>query len=101
MVLKKTLESPLKGKEIHPVLPIGDQSCVFNGRTDAEAEIPIVWPPDVKSELIEKDIDSGKDRGQVEKGTMEDETAGWHHQLSGHGFGWTLGDGDRQGGLAC
>ena len=101
VVLNKTLEIPLKCKENHPVHPIGDQSWVFIGRTDAEAETPIIWPPDAKSWLIGKDPDAGKDRGQAKKGTMEDETAGWHHWLRGHGFGWTLGDGDGQGGLAC
>ena len=91
MVLEKTLESPLDCKEIQPVHPKGDQSCVFIGRTDAE----------VKSWLIGKDPDAGRDWGQEEKGTTEDEMAGWHHRLDGHGFGWTPGAGDGQGGLAC
>ena len=78
----------------------GDQSWVIIGRTDAEAETPILWPPDVKSWLIWKDPDAGKDWGQ-EKGTTEDEMVGWHHRLNGHGFGWTPGIGDGQGGLAC
>ena len=98
---EKTLESPLDCKEIQPVHPKGDQSWVFIGRTDAEAETPILWPPDVKSWLIWKDSDAGKDWGQEEKGTTEDEMVGWHHQLDGHGFGWTPGVGNGQGGLAC
>ena len=101
MVLAKTLESPLDCKEIQPVHPKGDQSWVFIGRTDVEAETPILWPPDVKSWLIGKDLDAGKDWGQDEKGTTEDEMVGWHHQLDGHEFGWTPGVGDGQGGLAC
>ena len=82
--LGKTLESPLDCKEIQPVHPKGDQSWVFIGRTDAEAETPIPWPPDVKSWLIGKDPDAGSDWGQEEKGTTEDEMAGWYHQLDGH-----------------
>ena len=101
VVLEKTLESPLNCKEIQPVHPKGDQSWVFIGRTDVEAETPILWPPDTKSWLIGKVPDAGKDWGQDEKGTTEDETVGWHHRLDGHGFGWTLGVGDGQGGLAC
>ena len=101
MMLEKTLESPLDCKEIQSVHPKGDQSWVFIGRTDVEAEIPILWPPDVKSWLIGKDPDAGKDWGQKEKGTTEDEMVGGHHRLNGHGFGWTLGVGDRRGGLAC
>ena len=100
VVLEKTLESPLDCKEIQPVHLKGDQSWVFIGRTDAEAETPVLWPPHAKSWLIWKDTDVGKDSGQ-EKGTTEDEMAGWHHWLSGHGFGWTTGVGDGQGGLAC
>ena len=91
------LESPLDCKEIQPVYPRG----VFIGRTDAEAETPIFWPPDVKSWLIGKDPDAGKDWGQEEKGTTEDEMVGWHHRHNGHGFGWTPGIGDGQGGLMC
>ena len=79
----------------------GDQSWVFIGRTDVEAETPIFWLPDEKSWLIGKDPDSGKDWGREEKGMMEDEMAGWHHWLNGRGFGWTPGAGDGQGGLAC
>ena len=102
VVLEKTLESPLDCKEIQPVCPKGDQSWVFTGRTDVEAETPIlVWPPDVKSWLIWKDPDSGKDWGQEKKGTTEDEMVGWHHRLIGHEFGWTLGVGDGEGGLVC
>ena len=101
VVLEKTLESPLDCKEIQPVHPKGDQSCVFIGRIDFEAETPILWPPDVKSWLICKDPDAGRDWGQEEKGTTKDKMVGWHHRLNGHGFGWTVGVGDGQGGLAC
>ena len=79
----------------------GDQSWVFIGRTDAEAEISILWPPHAKSWLIGKDPDAGRDWGQEEKGMTEDEMAGWHHWLDGHESEWTPGVGDRQGGLAC
>ena len=85
MVLEKTLESPLDCKVVQPV-HTKDQSWVFTGRTDAEAEIPIFWPPHVKSRLIGKDSDAGRDWGQEEKGTTEDEMAGWHHRLDGHEF---------------
>ena len=95
----RRLFSLLDCKEIQPVHSNGDQSSVFIGGTDAKAETPILWPPDVKSWLIWKDLDVG--RGEEEKGTTEDEMVGWHHRLNGHGFGWTLGIGDRQGGLAC
>ena len=88
-------------KEIQPVHPKGDQSWVFIGKTDVEAETPILWPPDVKSWLVGKDSDAGKDWGQEDKVMTEDEMVGWHHWLNGHGFGWTLGVGDGQGGLAC
>ena len=101
VVLEKTLESPLYCKEIQPVHPKGNQSWMFIGRTDVEAEILILWPPDAKSWLIGKDLDAGKDRRQEEKGMTEDEMVGWHHQLNGHEFGWTPGVGDGQGGLAC
>ena len=87
VVLEKTLESPLDYQKIQPVHPKGDQSWVFIGMTDVEAETPILWPPDVKSWLIWKDPDAGKDWGQEEKGTTENETVGWHHWLNGHGFG--------------
>ena len=101
VVLEKTLESPLDCKEIQPVHSKGDQSSVFIGRTDAKAEIPILWPPHAKSWLIGKDPDAGRNWGQEEKGTTEDEMAGWHHWPNGHEFGWTPGVGDGQGGLAC
>ena len=100
VVLEKTLESPLDCKEIQPVHPKGDQSRVFIGRTDVEAETPVLWLPDAKSWLIWKDPDAGKDWEQEEKGTTEDELVGWHHRLNGHGFGWTPRVGDGQGGLA-
>ena len=101
VVLEKTLESPLDCKEIQPVHSKGDQSWVFIGRTHVEAETPILWPPDVKSWLIWRDPDAGRDWGQEEKGTTEDEMAVWHHQLDGCEFEWTLGVDDGQGGLAC
>ena len=100
VVLKKTLESPLDCKEIQPVHS-KDQSWAFIGRPDAEAEIPILWPPHAKSWLIGKDSDAGRDWGQEEKAKTEDEMAGWHHRLDGHEFEWTPGVGDGQGGLAC
>ena len=87
VVLEKTLESPLDCKEIQPVHPKGGQSWVFIGRIDVEAETPILRPPDVKNWLTGKDPDAGKDWGQKEKGTTEDEMVGWHHRLNGHGFG--------------
>ena len=101
VMLEKTLESPLDCKEILPVYPKGAQSWVFIGRTDVEAETPILEPPDAKSWLIGKDPDAGRDWGQEEKGMTEDKMVGWHHRLNGQGFGWTLGVGDGQGGLAC
>ena len=101
VVLEKTLESPLDCKEIRPVHPKGDQCWVFIGRTDVIAETPILWPPDAKSWLIGKDPDAGKDWRQEEKGPTEDEMAGRHHRLDGHGFGWTPGVGNGQGGLGC
>ena len=87
VVLEKTLESPLDYKEIQQVHPKGDQSWVFIGRTDVEAETSIFWPPDVKSWLIWKDPDAGKDWGQEEKRMTEDEMLWWHHRLNGHEFG--------------
>ena len=99
LLLEKTLENPLDCKEIQPVHPKGDQSWVFIGRTGVEAEAPILCPPDAKSWLIWKDPDAGKDWGQEEKGTTEDEMVGWHHRLDGHGFVWAPGVGDGQGGL--
>ena len=101
VVLEKTLESPLDCKEIKPVNPKENQSWIFIGKTDVEAETPILWPPDVKNWLIGKDPDAGKDWGWEEKGMTEDEMVGWHHQLDGHEFEQTLGDGDGQGSLAC
>ena len=92
VVLKKTLESPLDCKEIKPVNPKGNQPWIFIGRTDAEAEAPILWPLKAKSWLIGKDPDSGKDWGQEEKGATEDEVVGWHHQVNGHESEQTPGD---------
>ena len=91
-VLEKTLERPLDCKEIQSVHPKGDQSWVFTERTDVEAETPILWPPDVKSQLIGKDPDAVKDGGQEQKGVTEDEMVGSHHQLNGHEFEQTSGD---------
>ena len=85
-MLEKTLENPLDCKEIQPVHPKGDQSWVFIGMTDAEAETPIFWPPHAKIWLIGRDPDTGRDWEQEEKGMIEDEMAGWHHQLDGHEF---------------
>ena len=101
MVLEKTLESPLDCKEIQPVHSKGDQSWVFIGNTDVEAETPIFWPPDAKSWHIWKDPDVGKDRRREEKGTTGDEMFRWHHRLNGHEFGYTPRVGDRQGGQVC
>ena len=100
VVLEKTLESPLDGKEIQPVHPKGNQSWIFFERTDAEAEAPIFWPPDSKNQLIGKDPDAGKDWKEEEKGTKEDKMVGWHHRHNGHGFVWTPVVGDGQGDLA-
>ena len=101
VVFEQTLESPLDCKEIQPVQPIGNQSWLFIGRNDVEAETPILWPPDVKYWLTCKDTDAGKDWRQEEKGMTEDEMVVWPHQLNGHEFGWTLGVGDGQGSLVC
>ena len=101
VVLEKTLESPLDGKEIQPVHSKGDRSWVFFGRNDAKAETPVLWPPDLKNWLICKDPDARKDWRQEEKGMTEDEMVRWHHQLNGYEFGWTPGVGDGQGGLVC
>jgi len=102
VVLEKTLESPLETlKEIQPVHSKGDQPSVFFGRNDAKAETPILWPPHVKSWLIGKDSDAGRDCGQEEKGMTEDEMARWHCRLDGCEFKWTPGVGDGQGGLVC
>ena len=99
VVLQKTLESPLDSKEIQLVHPKVKQSWISIGRTDAEAETPILWPPDSKNWLIWKDPDAGNDWNQEEKGMTEDEMAGWHHRLDGHEFEWTPGVGERQGDL--
>ena len=101
MVLENTLESPLGYKEIQLVHPKGNQSWIFIGRTDAEAETPKLWPPDVKKWLIWKDPDSGKDWRQEEEGTTEDEMVAWCHQLDGHEFEQALGIGGGQERLAC
>ena len=101
VVLEKTLESPLDCKKIQPVNPKGNQSWIFIGRTDAKAETLILWLHDAKNWLIGKDSDAGRDWGQAEKGTTEDEMAGWHHWLDWCEFEWTPGVGDGQGGLAC
>ena len=101
VVLEKTLESHLDCKKINLVNTKGNQSWIFIGRTDAEAETPILWPPDEKNWLIGKDPDVGRDWGQEEKGTSEDEMAGWHYWLDGRESEWTLRVGDGQGGLAC
>ena len=101
VVLEKTLESPLDFKKIQPVHPKGNPPWIFIGRTDAEAEAPIIWPPNVKSWLTGKDPDAGKDWRQEEKGTMEGDMVGWHHRLNGHEFAQPLGVGHRQGSLAC
>ena len=100
VVLEKTVESPLDCKEIQPVHPNGNQSWIFIGRTDGEAETPVLWPPDVKNWLIWKNPDARKDWRWEEKGTTEGEMVGWHHRLNGHEFEQALGVGDGQGGLA-
>ena len=101
VVLEKTLESPLDCKEIQPVHSEGDQPWDFFGRNDAKTEPPVLWPPHVKSWLIGKDSDAGRHWGQEEKGTTEDEMAGWNHRLNGLEFEWTPRDGDGRGDLAC
>ena len=101
VVLEKTPECPLNCEEIQPVPPKGNQSWIFIGRTDAEAETPILWSPDVKSSLFGKDSDAGKDWRWEEKEMTEDEMVGWHHWLSGHEFEQAPGAGDGQGGLQC
>ena len=101
VVLEKILESPLDCKEIQAVHPKGKQPWIFIGRTDAEAETPLLWPPDGKSWLTGKDSDAGKDWRQDEQGTTEDEMAGWHHWLNGHEFEQAQGVGDGQGVLVC
>ena len=101
VILQNTFESPLDCRKIKPINPKGNQSWIFIGRTDAETEAPILWSPSVKSWLIGKDSDARRDWGQEEKGTTEDEMAGWHHWLNGRESEWTPGVGDGQGGLAC
>ena len=101
VILEKTLESPLDCKEIKPVRPKGNQPWIFTGRTHAEAEGPILWPPDVKSQFIGKDPGAGKDWRQEEKKATEDKMVGRHHRLNGHEFEQALGDGEGQGSLAC
>ena len=101
MVLEKTFESPLDCKEIQPVLSEGDQPWDFFRGNNSEAETLVLWPPHEKSWLIGKDSDAGRDWGQEEKGTTEDEMAGWHHWLDGHESEWSPGVGDGQGGLVC
>ena len=101
MALEKTLESPLDWKEIKPVNPKGNQSWIFIGTTDTEAEAPILWPPDAKNWLIRKHCEAWKDWRQEEEGTTEDEIVEWHHRLYGHEFEQGLGVGDGQGSLVC
>ena len=101
VMLGKTLESPLDCKEIQLCKPKGNQSWIFIGGTDTEAESLILWPPDAKSRLIRKDPDAGNDWRQEEKGMTEDEMVVWHHQLSGNKFEQTSGDSGRQGSLVC
>ena len=98
---EKTLQSPLDCKEIKPLNPKGNQPWIFIGRTDAEAETPILSPPDAKSWLIGKNLDAGKDWRQEEKGMTEDEMVGWHHRLNGHEFEQAPGDGEGWGSLMC
>ena len=101
VVLEKTLESPLDCKGIQPVHPKENQSWIVIGRNDAEAETPVLWPPDAKSWLIRKDPDAGKDWRQDDKVTTEDKMVGWHHQLKGHEFEQAPGDGEGQEGQMC
>ena len=101
VVLEKTLERPLDCKETKPVNPKGNQAWIFIGRTDADVKVPILWPPDGKSQLTGKDHDAGKDWGQEEKGMTEDEMVGWHHWLNGLQFEHTLGDSEGQGSLGA
>ena len=101
VVLNKTLESPLDWMDIKQINPKGNQPWIFIGRTGAEAEAPILWPPDVKNWLIGKDPHAGKDWRQKEKRVTEDEMVGWHHQFNGHELGQSLGHSEGQGGLVC
>ena len=100
-VLLETLESPLDCKEIKPIIPKGNQPWIFIGRTDTEAEAPILWPPDEKSRMLGQNSDDGKDWRQKEKRVTGDEIVGWHHQPNGHEFEQTLGDSEGQGSLPC
>ena len=101
VVLEKALESPLDCKEIHPVNPKGNQSWILIGRTEAEGEAPILWPPDVKNWLIGKGPDAGKNWGWEENGMTKNEMVGWHHWFNGHEFEQAPGVGDGQGSLEC
>ena len=101
VVLEKTLESPLDCKEIQPAHPKWNQFWIVIGRTDAEGETPILWPPDAKNWLTGRDPDAGKDWRQEEKGTTEDKMVGWHHRFGGHEFEQALGVGDGQRSLVC
>ena len=101
VVLEKTLESSLDCKEIQPIHPKGNQSWIFIGRTDAEAEDPVFWSPYVNSQLIGKLPDAGKDWGQEEKRMTEDEMVGWHHRHNGHAFEQTSENNEGQGSMAC
>ena len=101
VVLEKTLESPLDFKEIQPVSPKGNQSWIFIGRTDADTEASVLWPPNTKSQFISKDPNAGKDWSQEEKRMTEDKMVWWHHRLNGHEFEQALGDGEGQGNQVC
>ena len=101
VVLEKTLESPWNSKEIQPVSPKGNQSWIFIGRTDADTEASVLWPPNTKSQFISKDPNAGKDWSQEETRMTEDKMVWWHHRLNGHEFEQALGDGEGQGGLVC
>ena len=101
VVLEKTLESPLDTREIQPVNYNGNQPWIFIERTDAEAEIPILWPPDVKTWLVGKDLEAEKDWEQEKKGATGDEMIGWHHWFNEHELEQTLGDSEGQGNLSC
>ena len=101
VVLEKTPESPLDCQKIKPANPKGNQTCIFIGRTDAEAIAPVLWPPDANSQLIGKNPDVGKDWRPKEKGDAEDEMVGWNHQLNGHDSEQTLGDSGGQRSLEC
>ena len=100
-MLEKTLQSSLDCKKMKPVNSKGNQPWIFIGKTEAEAETPVLWPPDAKKQLIGKDPDAGKDWRQEEKGTTEDEMVGWYNQFNGHEFEQAPGEGEGQGSLAC